>query len=100
MTKTKLNSGAAKLRMWLVKHGVPQSTMARTAGVSNSTMVTICAGRSTPTLEAASRIANATDGVVQSGDWLEPYTGPLSRVPSFRKGRRGNAAVLAEALAK
>ena len=100
MAKPKLSSGAAKLRMWLIKNGVPQATMARSAGVGRTTIVDLCAGRGVPTLEAASRIDNATDGAVKAGDWLVPYTGPMSKVPSFRKGRRGNAAVLAEALAK
>jgi DNA-binding XRE family transcriptional regulator len=91
MPKSKLNAGAAKLRIWLVKHGVAQDAFAKRVGVVPATIINYCAGRFVPNLETASKIANETDGAVQSGDWITPYTGAVSKVPTFRRGYRASS---------
>ena len=88
MPKAKLNAGAAKLRTWLVKQDITQLDFAKRVGVAPSTIINYCAGRFVPNLETASKIATETDDAVQSSDWLTAYAGALSKVPTFRRGRR------------
>jgi transcriptional regulator with XRE-family HTH domain len=98
MTKPKLNTGAAKLRIWLVKHKVTQGEFAERVGVGRSTLMGYVVCNSVPPLSTATKIEEQTG--VLTRDWLTPYTGALSKVPTFRRGRRSNAEVLREELSK
>ena len=87
MIKPKLTAGAARLRIWLVAHGITQQSLAAQLKLSNGSLINYVKCRQVPTLVTAAGIEQITGGAVATADWLEPYTGPLSKVPRLRTGR-------------